>query len=696
MNKIPSGSFLRYLIRFVVYTIVSLIVLWILNYFMDSFNMLSWQAGVVAIVVISLLNTFLRPLLVRWTIGLTMMTFGLFSLIISVIIVWLTSRLVAGFEVNGFFPLLVVSFGLAFAHTFVSNLLLAREDRELDRLRVIKRFARKADDNVPTTPGMIILEVDGLSEPILRKALDEGRMPTLKRWIDSGSHTLVGWEASVPSMTSAMQAGILHGSHKNIPAFRFYDKKQKRLLVSNHPKDAGEILAPNNNGHGLLHVQGLSVNNWTSGNAPDSLLTFTDMASKDKTMRQKGDLLYGFFADAYLMQQAVSAMFVDMWHEWKESHAQVKENVLPRIVRHFPYPIVRAATVAFLPAISVYLVIEKMFEGVGAVYTTLVSYDEVAHHSGIDRPDAMLILEAIDEQVRWVEEAKEHAARPYEIVMLSDHGQSMGATFKQRYNKTISELISELITESDGDGKVVNTETGDEGLQFLGLLLSQVSSGSTMRAKIVESAVKKRESGGYVEMEKPEDTVSDKEAEEAESVVCASGNLALVFFKASDERMTLEEILARYPRLLPGLAAHPGIGVLLVKSEVAGLVAMGKDGGIYQLETGEITEPNPLANYSERTPGFLRDLAAYDNVGDLVLFSTYDPVTSDVGAFEELVGHHGGIGGWQTHPFLLYPTHFHEGPPPQIHGAGEVYQQLMRWKEKIGLIEPGTVTFEKH
>lgn len=674
---------LRHLTRFLVYALVTLLVLWIADRLMDSFNMLTWQAGLLAVVVISLLNAFLRPLLVRVTIGLNMATFGLFSLVISAIIVWLTGLLVPGFDVHGFWATIVVSFVLAFAHTLFSNTLLAQEDRELDQLRVIERFAKKQEGTPNATPGLVMLEIDGLSLPVLRRAMADGYMPNLRKWITLGDYTLVGWDASVPSMTSAMQAGILHGSHTDIPAFRFWDKENERLLVSNHPADAKIILAPNENGEGLLKGNGLAVNNWATGDADHSLLTFTDLNINKQALRDQGNLLFGFFADAYLVQQAFASMVVDMWQEWKEARYQRKRDVLPRIERKFPYPFVRAATVAFLPSISVYLVIQKMFEGADAVYTTLVSYDEVAHHSGITRPDAMRILEDIDKQIAWVDKARQYIKRPYEIVVLSDHGQSEGATFKQRYGKTISEVVSELILESENAGKVVDTTTGDEGLQFLGLLLAQVSGGDTLRAKMVNSAVRKRSADGFVELGAEKDLPTSGEAAVAESVVCASGNLALVYLKASKRRMTVEEILARYPRLLLGLLRHPGIGVIVAMSEEGGPVVLGKDGGIYQLADGKITEPNPLAPYSKHTARHLLELAEYKNCGDLVLFSQFDPETLEGAAFEELVGFHGGIGGWQTQPFLLYPSHFESEPLPEIVGAGEVYQVIKRWRTNL-------------
>src|SRR5262249_46320613 len=155
--------------------------------------------------------------------------------------------------------------------------LLYHNDRDLYQYEMIKRFANKQKKEQATkytTPGLIMIEIDGLSEPVLRRAIQQGDMPFLSQWVRSGEYRIVGWDTGLPSQTSAMQAGILHGSHFNIPAFRFYDKANKRLLVSNHPKDAGDMLKPLSDGKGILSINGFGLNNWAHGDAEDAILTF--------------------------------------------------------------------------------------------------------------------------------------------------------------------------------------------------------------------------------------------------------------------------------------------------------------------------------------------------------------------------------------------------------------------------------------
>ena len=82
-----------------------------------------------------------------------------------------------------------------------------------------------------------------------------------------------------------------------------------------------------------------------------------------------------------------------------------------------------------------------MMRGRAAVYATFSSYDEVAHHSGLYRADTLEALRKLDQQFGRLARARRNAPRPYEIVVLSDHGQTQGATFKQRHGYGLDELV---------------------------------------------------------------------------------------------------------------------------------------------------------------------------------------------------------------------------------------------------------------
>lgn len=105
------------------------------------------------------------------------------------------------------------------------------------------------------------------------------------------------------------------------------------------------------------------------------------------------------------------------------------------------YPLVRAFATVVERDVVVAAVMGDMLAGRTAVYADLVAYDEVAHHSGPTSRDAAKVLERLDRSLALIENVAEHAPRPYRIVVLSDHGQSPGETFRTRYGLTLGDLV---------------------------------------------------------------------------------------------------------------------------------------------------------------------------------------------------------------------------------------------------------------
>jgi len=167
-----------------------------------------------------------------------------------------------------------------------------------------------------------------------------------------------------------------------------------------------------------------------------------------------------------------------------------------------------------------------------------------------------------------------------------------------------------------------------------------------------------------------------------EVVVCASGNLGLIYFARLPGRVTYETMESEWPGLVASLAAHPGIGLLMVRSERQGTVIFGPR-GTRRLADDDVDGADPLAPYRKHALAGLRRLDAMKDCGDIVVISLLDTETDEVAAFEELIGSHGGLGGQQTEPFILHPADWPiDGP---LIGAEAVYHQLRRWMEESGL-----------
>jgi hypothetical protein len=332
-----------------------------------------------------------------------------------------------------------------------------------------------------------------------------------------------------------------------------------------------------------------------------------------------------------------------------------------------------------------------MYAGVPSAYATFVGYDEVAHHSGVESEDAFDTLQKLDRQLGRLETVARDAPRPYHLVVLSDHGQTEGATFKQRYHKTLEDLIKELAKEkiSVQGGADVHEDWNQVNV----FLTETVSYDQQAVSKPLSRALKGRSEEGQVYLG-PEDEAQPADGEEASEigdvaedepgdniVVLASGNLGVVYSTRRDERLTLEELEANYPGLLDGLAQHEGVGFVMVRSQEQGSVVIGPKGRYY-LDDDRVEGENPLKDFGPNAAAHLRRTDGFPDVPDLLINSFCNPEKNEGAAFEELIGFHGGMGGYQTQPFLLYPAEF-DLPDEELVGAESVHHVLKGWLNQL-------------
>jgi uncharacterized membrane protein YvlD (DUF360 family) len=644
--------------------------------FLPGLQLSRWETGATAIAAIALLNALLRPMILLLAVNLPLVLFGVLSLSLNAIMVSLASEVVPGFAVDSIWTAFVVALALSLANTVFTGLLSINDDDSVYR-NVIRRIARR---RVPRgdlgRAGTVLVQIDGLAEPILRRALAEGLMPTLARWLESGSHRLVAWECDVPSMTSSGQAGILHGNNANIPAFRWYEKESRRLFVSNHPADARLLDERQSVGNGLLREGGSSLSNIFRGGAEHSVLTMAALSGEGGGLSVSPRDFYSYLANPYNLYRALTGMIweigLEYWEAWRQRHG----HVWPRMHRGGSYPFLRAVTNVLMRDATVWLVVDDMYSGRLISYCDLLGYDEVAHHAGPEQPDALQVLRGVDKQLHMLESAARSAPRRYDLVVLSDHGQSYGATFRQRYGLTLGDLIEQILR---GDESVHLASGSGEGWSHLNAVLSEMMRVEGAVGARARRMLGRHHSAGYTDF--GPDRQNRTQSQASDVVVCASGNLALVYFAEHPGRLSLESIVAEYPGLVETLVRHEGIGFLLVHSETRGALVLGRDGA-RSLDDDRVEGVDPLALFDQHTAPFLRRLSTYSNVGDLVVNSLVDPESGQVAAFEELIGCHGGAGGLQTRPFVLFPAHW-SASDPQIVGAEAVHAFLSQhvWGE---------------
>ena len=538
----------------------------------------------------------------------------------------------------------------------------------------VLRPLREVYRSVPrqTAPGVIFLEIDGLSEPILRQAIDAGHMPNVARWMREDGYAITPWEPDLSSQTSASQAGILLGDNTGIPAFRWWDKPSGSLMVSSTIHTARELEKRLSTGDGLLVHSGASRWNAFSGDAPDTLLTYSTIG---ESSRERSNAYLAYFANPFTLTRALVFTLADVVRERWQAWRQARENVLPRVHRGWKYAFTRAGTTSLMQEASKFIVASDMLRGVPSAYVTFFGYDEVAHHSGIDRPDVWGVLRNLDRDFGWLHDVSREAARPYELIVLSDHGQSMGETFLQRYGLSLGDLVKQLLSPGAKVSALLNEE---ETAGYVNVAVGQAIEDDSRTANLLRRALQRRmQDGEPVIGENPLVAGPRDATAESDAVVLASGNLGVISFPKHQHRLTLEQMSGFYPNLVKRLVDHPGVSIALVETDEEGPVVLGKE-GIHYLRDGRVDGADPLAPFGPTAARHLLRESTFENCPDIVVISQFDPETLSVAAFEELVGNHGGLGGWQQRPFVLHPPRF-QPPDGPIIGTSDLHRLFKSW-----------------
>jgi uncharacterized membrane protein YvlD (DUF360 family) len=632
----------------------------------------SWETAFVAAGIIGILNSLLWPILSRILLPFMVFTVGIGALLINGALIWLASYFVPGITIEGL-ALILTPIAMAAISTLLAAIATLNDDATW--YRAMKSALKKMDKNrdkkkLKNSPGVIFLEIDGLAKNILLEAVERGDMPTLKRWIDEGSHKVTGWETDLSSQTGASQAGLLHGNNEDIVAFRWVEKENNnKIMVSTGLNDAPVVEKRISDGNGLLSVNGASRSNLFSGDAEDVIFTF----SKLKNLRRFYSRAWLYvFSNSQNFSRIVSLFLWDAVLDYKSQIIHRLRDINPRIYRGIAYPFVRAGANVFLREITTLALIGDVLMGhIDVGYVTYLGYDEIAHHSGIRDDDAFYALKNIDKQIHRVEMASDLGYREYKLVVHSDHGQTNGATFKQRYSQTLEELVKSLIPEETRVFADMSPSTGDHfGFAF-------TAPGDRVKGFFDEET---KNVNYYIQKYKIKKQPKKVESKDANVIVLASGNLGLVYLTDHINRLTYEQMNHQYPDLIPGLAKHEGIGFIIVNSDNHGALVIGKN-GTYYLKDDSIEGQDPLANFGPNAAEHIKRTNSFKYTPDILAISLYDTEKNEVAAFEELVGSHGGIGGEQSYPFIVHPSDWDMGD--DLIGAEKVHQAFMEEISKL-------------
>lgn len=320
---------------------------------------------------------------------------------------------------------------------------LRRLRRTLSRSVWLARLLRlPVSEGAPTRPGLIMIQIDGLSQPQFERALDRGELPFLRRLIKREHYQVHSHYSGLPSTTPAVQAELFYGVKGAVPAFSFRDHESRRIVRMFEPDAAARVEALHT-GHGvdaLLKGGSAYADNYTGGAAETHFCPSS--MGWGPTLRAANPLvmlafllinLYSFLRVAILFLLELGLASLDFVRGLVRGHDFVKE------LKFIPTRVGISILLRELCVIGGKIDIAR---GLPIIHINFLGYDEQSHRRGPRSLFAHWTLKGIDDAVARLWRAANHSAwRHYDVWVYSDHGQARVHPYHQTQGYPLAEAV---------------------------------------------------------------------------------------------------------------------------------------------------------------------------------------------------------------------------------------------------------------
>lgn len=490
-----------------------------------------------------------------------------------------------------------------------------------------------------TQPGLILVQIDGLSHATFELACDRQDMPFLKSLSDGVDYRLGMGYSGLPSNWAAAQAELLYGVKTAVPGSRYWDRATQSIV---HPLDPvaaqaceAQLAATQT---GLL-AGGSSYCNLLGGGAADVHFCGTSVGWSDS-----------FRSLHPLKILSAALLHVGMWVRggW-----QVCRELLdfftaadPRTelswwqrLRDIPGRVV--ATV-FLRELSTLGACYDAARGTPVIQVNFLGYDEQAHRFGPESRRALRQLRAIDRSVRRLWRAAHlGSGREYDVWIFSTHGQE--ATPHANPTK-VAGMVSAIEEMWRSNG---NWEAADKTLP-LRVEIGEVPTSVTPRSAWF----------GWTRWWSPQTEASrgrqthEPETAQRDVLLVPSGTLLHVYLLSQRARNIKAELGRALSLTTPAMLV--GLKVTAPTEAAEQPVQIWAQGQSFDLPANTVqvlgaSHPH-LSDLAEDMPRLIR----HPNAGDLVIcgWSGTDETVNFLGQ----VGGHNGPGPVETSGFVLLPS----------------------------------------
>ncbi|MEX2482797.1 MAG: alkaline phosphatase family protein [Gammaproteobacteria bacterium] len=485
-------------------------------------------------------------------------------------------------------------------------------------------------------PGLLMVQIDGLSRPELEWALERGEVPFLKRLMRRHDYCLHSLYSGLPSTTPAVQSELFYGIRCAVPAFSFRDHETGRVIRMYEPAAAirQEAQQDPDGDRGLL-AGGSAYADAVTGGAAEAHFCASAMGW-GPALRSANPIvvfvflisnLYSFLRVAVLLVLESGLALYDFVRGLFDGYDFAKE------LKFIPTRVAISILLRELCVIGAKIDVSR---GLPVVHLNLLGYDEQAHRRGPRSRFAHWTLKGIDDAVaRLWRAAQQSRWRRYQVWLYSDHGQAAVRTFEQVRGLTLEDAVFAALESLD-----------EHTLRSMPGLMESIQ---THRVRLL--------GGNRVQSLFGVLGINGDDTETSYPHMAALGPVAHIYLPAA---LTRDEhrLVARE------LAQRHGVPLVLVRAAAGVLQAFAED--------GQFELPDDAAQIFGAGHPFIEGisedivcLCEHPDAGDIVALGWRDGIEPLTFATEN--GAHGGASPDETHAFTLLPAGTH---PP---GGGRDY-----------------------
>lgn len=437
----------------------------------------------------------------------------------------------------------------------------------------------------------VIILIDGLSYDSLSYAIQKRKCPTIARLIKN-KYVFQKYFCELPAATTATEALLFYGTNANIPGFTWYDRALNSFVRGNRSQELSLFEDSFPKKRELIKDGSVIMSVYTGG--------ATQLVLSGRNLRFPKTVLIVKLLQYLSLGILYPLQFIrTVWLTLKTAFLYRNNN------RRESQKIFETI---FLGQFSCFLTEIEIYRGTPRIFVDFLLYDEYAHEYGPTHISALSALHLIDRYIHRIQKTIQASGIPYEIIILSDHGQSPSIPYDEKKQQTLIDLQTAFLPAKPHIVKTYGT-------------VIQPTDRETIYA------------------------------------VPAGSTLQLYFSQSLTKPYFEEEINNKYPNCIQNLIQQPGFGWLLVRVGDESAKLIGKHGSIqFTIGHTPVISGAPFGNIpSSSTHQIMTSFmqyAYYHNNGDIVLFGNTTN-TGEVYSFEKHRGTHGGFYGQMCYPFVI-------------------------------------------